>query len=259
MPQYITGQVDHVSPAYAYIVSQETQEDVWVKQEDLLGALDKDIVMVMLLQQAKGIVTLEVQTPNLVVSANAKEITEHQVFTIQKATTKKLIANDLYQYEFESGGPVRERTIKLYEKAAKEMYTLLYDGVYFQQVEENHPQKKQVFDVMIDNYNNIVVVYMRAKRYPQARQAIQTVLKYDKQNLKALVRLAKLATLDTTMTWKESNAALEQAEQALTYRDSKEEAEVRALRAKWNQKKKQAQDQVATTQKATTNKAESSS
>ncbi len=54
MPQYIIGQVDHVSPAYAYIVSQEVQEDVWVRQEDLLGALDKDTVKVVLLQQASG-------------------------------------------------------------------------------------------------------------------------------------------------------------------------------------------------------------
>ncbi|KAL3928649.1 MAG: hypothetical protein SGBAC_012557 [Bacillariaceae sp.] len=40
----------------------------------------------MLLKQSKGIVTLEVQTPNLVVAPNTREITEHQVFTIQKAT-----------------------------------------------------------------------------------------------------------------------------------------------------------------------------
>lgn len=53
-PHYIIGQVDHVNPAYAYIVPKETiQEDVWVKQEDLLGALDKDLVKVMVLQQAR--------------------------------------------------------------------------------------------------------------------------------------------------------------------------------------------------------------
>ena len=53
-PHYIIGQVDHVNPAYADIVPKEkTQEDVWVKQEDLLGALDKDLVKIMVLQQAK--------------------------------------------------------------------------------------------------------------------------------------------------------------------------------------------------------------
>ena len=54
MPQSIIGQVDHVSPAYAYVVSNETPEDVWVKQEDLLGALNGDIVKIVLLQRAKG-------------------------------------------------------------------------------------------------------------------------------------------------------------------------------------------------------------
>lgn len=48
------GRVDHVNPAYAYIVfKEEAQEDVWVKQADLLGALDKDLVKVVVLQQAK--------------------------------------------------------------------------------------------------------------------------------------------------------------------------------------------------------------
>jgi ribonuclease R len=54
VPNYIVGQVDHVNPAYAYIVPKaEEQEDIWVKQEDLLGALDQDLVKVLVLQQAK--------------------------------------------------------------------------------------------------------------------------------------------------------------------------------------------------------------
>lgn len=56
-PTYIVGQVDYVNPAYAYIVPKESQEgeqgDIWVKQEDLLGALDKDLVKVLVLQKAK--------------------------------------------------------------------------------------------------------------------------------------------------------------------------------------------------------------
>ena len=53
-PHYVIGRVDHVNPAYAYIVlKEEEQEDIWVKQEDLLGALDQDLVRVVVLQQAK--------------------------------------------------------------------------------------------------------------------------------------------------------------------------------------------------------------
>ena len=54
-PTYVIGHVDHVNPAYAYVVPQEgAQADIWVKQEDLLGALHKDLVKVVVLQQAKA-------------------------------------------------------------------------------------------------------------------------------------------------------------------------------------------------------------
>ena len=54
-PHYVIGLVDHVNPAYAYVVpTEEAQADVWVKQEDLLGALDRDLVKVVVLQQATG-------------------------------------------------------------------------------------------------------------------------------------------------------------------------------------------------------------
>lgn len=56
MSDYIIGCVDHVSPAYAYIIPGENenqQGDIWVKQEDLSGALNKDFVKVAILQRAK--------------------------------------------------------------------------------------------------------------------------------------------------------------------------------------------------------------
>ncbi|XWN34757.1 MAG: ribonuclease R [Roseivirga sp.] len=48
---YVTGQVDHVHASYAYIVTQEGEPDIWVKQANLLGALDKDRVRVRVLHQ----------------------------------------------------------------------------------------------------------------------------------------------------------------------------------------------------------------
>ena len=43
----ITGRVDHVNPAYAYIVPQDgAQADIWVRAENLLGALHQDLVQV---------------------------------------------------------------------------------------------------------------------------------------------------------------------------------------------------------------------
>jgi len=44
--QYITGKVDFVNAKFAYIVSEETEEDVWVDANKLHFALDSDIVKV---------------------------------------------------------------------------------------------------------------------------------------------------------------------------------------------------------------------
>lgn len=55
--QYVIGHVDYVNPAYAYIVpkdAQEQKEDIWVKQENLLGALDKDLVKVVVQPQQRN-------------------------------------------------------------------------------------------------------------------------------------------------------------------------------------------------------------
>ncbi|MEL6539432.1 MAG: ribonuclease R, partial [Bacteroidota bacterium] len=47
--RYVLGQVDYVSPGYAYIVGPESTQDIWVKHENLLGALNGDTVRVLLL------------------------------------------------------------------------------------------------------------------------------------------------------------------------------------------------------------------
>ena len=48
------GVVDYVHPNYAYVVVQEDVPDIWVKHEDLMGALDKDTVQVELQPQRRG-------------------------------------------------------------------------------------------------------------------------------------------------------------------------------------------------------------
>lgn len=51
---YIVGKVDYVNPSYAYIVVGDGQQDILVKQKDLLFALDQDIVKVAIIQPGKG-------------------------------------------------------------------------------------------------------------------------------------------------------------------------------------------------------------
>ncbi|MEM7055466.1 MAG: ribonuclease R [Bacteroidota bacterium] len=50
-PVYVIGKVDYVHPSYAYIVTDDGKDDVWIRQADLLFALDKDLVRVMITQQ----------------------------------------------------------------------------------------------------------------------------------------------------------------------------------------------------------------
>jgi ribonuclease R len=49
---YATGRVDHVNPKFAYIVSEELEDDVWVSQKDLHYAMDGDIVKVAIHKSA---------------------------------------------------------------------------------------------------------------------------------------------------------------------------------------------------------------
>lgn len=47
---YVTGKVDYVNPTYAYIVTEEGKDDIWVSKENLRSALDQDVVRVLLSQ-----------------------------------------------------------------------------------------------------------------------------------------------------------------------------------------------------------------
>jgi hypothetical protein len=158
-------------------------------------------------------------------------------FSIQRALTMKKIANDVYQHEWQAGGPARERAVHLYEKSARAMKTLL-GGTYFASVEADHPQRKECQTIMVDSLNNVVAVYMRAKRWNKAREAASTVLKEDSKNVKALFRNAKSAMMDPSLTLEEKDVALKKAENVIVYKDA-EEADLRKLRAQWNKKKQQ--------------------
>ncbi|MFY0607889.1 MAG: ribonuclease R [Cyclobacteriaceae bacterium] len=46
--ELIEGRVDHVNARFAYIISDQSEDDIWVKTDDLKFAMDKDIVKVQL-------------------------------------------------------------------------------------------------------------------------------------------------------------------------------------------------------------------
>jgi len=175
-------------------------------------------------------------------------------FTIQKANTRKLIANDIYQQEWCAAPKSPEdpscemamnRAIRLYTKAAKDMETLL-QGTYFSQVEKDHPQRGQSKQLMMDCLNNIVAVHLRQRQYHTAKQASVEVLKQDPKNIKALLRAAKSALLDPASTLEEVEAALKAAEEEITYKNPQQEKELKQIKAQFKKKRHEYKEQSKT-------------
>lgn len=157
------------------------------------------------------------------------------------------MANDVYQNEWcppptsetdPSCDAAMARALRLYQAAAKDMETLL-DGTYFKQVEEDHPQRHQSTQIMLDSLNNIVAVYLRQKEFHKAKQAAVEVLQQDPKNVKALLRAAKASLLDPASTMEEVQASLDAAEEEITYKDQQSEKELKRLKTELKRKKKE--------------------
>jgi ribonuclease R len=50
----LTGVVDHVNPKFAYIISEESEDDIWVRTDDLNFAINGDTVSVQVYPQKHG-------------------------------------------------------------------------------------------------------------------------------------------------------------------------------------------------------------
>eukprot|EP00536_Pseudo-nitzschia_multiseries_P001488 jgi/Psemu1/181266/e_gw1.19.100.1 len=164
-------------------------------------------------------------------------------FTIQKALTKKNIANDIYQNEWCKPPKTSEdadcrqamkRALRLYARAAKEMETLL-DGTYFKHVEEDHPQRHESLQILVDSLNNIVAVHMQQKEYHEAKAAAVEVLKIDPNNIKGLLRVALATQLDPASTLEEASAAIKAAESLLGMKSGYEK-ELKRLKSQLKEK-----------------------
>jgi hypothetical protein len=173
-------------------------------------------------------------------------------FTIQKALTKKKIANDIYQHEWcPSPTSAQEptcqqamnRAIRLYQRAAKEMETLL-QGTYFANVEPDHPQRLECRQLLLDVLNNVVAVHLKQKQYHQAKLASVHVLEHDPHNLKALLRAAKASLYDPASTLEEAKAALKAAADDITYKNPAEEQQLQQLKALFRKKQHQYRTQT---------------
>ncbi len=121
----------------------------------------------------------------------------------------------------------------LYEKAGKATKTLL-QGTYFASVEESHPQRKESRTIMLDCLNNVIAVYLRAKRWQKGRDAASDIVKEDSKNNKATEKCQGLPA-GTGTFMEEKDQAMGKAENVIMYEDVTE-GELRKLRAHWQKK-----------------------
>mmetsp|Transcript_55419 Transcript_55419/g.62879 ORF Transcript_55419/g.62879 Transcript_55419/m.62879 type:complete len:313 (+) Transcript_55419:456-1394(+) len=169
-------------------------------------------------------------------------------FTIQKALTKKKIANDIYENEYccppetsdeADCSHAMKRAIRLYTNAAKDM-EILMQSTYFKNVEKDHPQRHECRNILVDSLNNIVAVYLRQKEYHEAKLCAVQVLTVDSNNVKALLRAAKAALLDPASTLEEASVATKAAESVIAVyskNKSHDEKELRRLKNRLKIKK----------------------
>ena len=176
-----------------------------------------------------------------------EESTDPDGFQLKLAMSKKLIANDMFKNElYNNTNQISEqRALRMYSKAADEMLHLLQthgsrkekEGADYKE-EEHKETTKQASDIMLDCLNNVVAVYLKAKKYHEAKEAAVKVLTHDPSNFKALLRAARAAMLDPAGTYEESDAAIAAAEQVVEERNL-DDKDVRKLRQELKQKKQE--------------------
>mmetsp|Transcript_25825 Transcript_25825/g.38152 ORF Transcript_25825/g.38152 Transcript_25825/m.38152 type:complete len:378 (+) Transcript_25825:236-1369(+) len=126
-------------------------------------------------------------------------------FQIKVALSKKLIANDSYQFEW-SDGYSKSKVLNMYKKAGDAMSNLLNEN----EIEKDAREKAR--ELLIECLNNVAAVYLRSKEYGKAKEAATRVIVIDPNNLKALFRAARAAIYDPAGTFEESEAAINAAE-----------------------------------------------
>lgn len=158
---------------------------------------------------------------NVVYQVHVKKIV--QASEIEIAKSRKQIANDCYQNEWNNGHG-KSRPLYLYKKAADAMNNVLVDS----------PDNDEARTILVDCLNNTAALHLRAKEYGKAKEAATRVLVHDPDNVKALCRAARAAMLDPAGSYEESEAAISAAESV-----NADDPDVIKLRSELTRRKKE--------------------
>jgi len=166
-------------------------------------------------------------------------------FQMKLALSKKVIANDIFQNELytATNRGSESKAIRLYQKAADEMVHLIQTEEQKKEKEggaydeaQGKEKTKQATEILLDCLNNAVAVFLKSKKYHEAKEAAVRVLQYDPTNFKALLRAARAAMLDPAGTYEESEAAIAVAEKVCIEKGL-DDTDVRKMRQELKQNK----------------------
>lgn len=122
-------------------------------------------------------------------------------FRLKLGIHLKVMGNDAYKYEWipsNQGGNGKTKALKLYGNASQELISLMKDSdEHILNENMDQEMKLQCVKNLVDCFNNIASVHLRAKDYGKAKEAATEAIKIDQDNVKAICKAAKASLMLT--------------------------------------------------------------
>lgn len=120
-------------------------------------------------------------------------------FRLKLGIHLKVMGNDAYKYEWipsNQGGNGKTKALKLYGDASQELMSLMKDSdENISNENMDKEMKLQCMRNLVDCFNNIASVHLRAGDYGKAKEAATEAIKIDQDNVKALYKAAKASLM----------------------------------------------------------------
>ena len=163
-------------------------------------------------------------------------VTKTIAFNIRVFREMKKIGNHYYLNDWigSDGGTGKVRAVKLYNKIANDGIVLLQD------LEHGSKERRDLFAIVVDAFNNISASFLREKEYRKAKDAAAQAIQLDPNNMKALCRAAKAALM--VGEFNECKMALDTADEiadSMDLEDSFNKNHIQKLRRELTKKKRE--------------------
>lgn len=137
-------------------------------------------------------------------------------FQISLFKAMKNIGNHYYKNDWvgSDGGNGKIRALKLYNTISKDGLEMLQD------LEHGSLDRREVYFIIVDSYNNLTALHLREKEYRKAKDVATQAIQLDPYNMKALCRAAKALLM--IGEFEECKAVLDAADETAENIDTEE-------------------------------------